>query len=371
MSIIIEDQTAELTLFHYRDLKEDSTNTIKETRGRITNENMDVVCSTYGFTQEFTTDQRDKYEPLLKDLNTAICYKSEEGSLLRLFYYEHRWYLSTFKRINAFESRWSTNKTFGELFMEALNYYFVSGEGKGKLEFEENDLFDVFCNTLDREVVYTFLLRTNEDTRIVCKPPTHPTVYFSGAFKEELRIPENHTMLPTPDVLVFASVDELTHFVQQVNPLEYQGVIVMLNDKKTAMKILHPDSMRYKSVRGSEPNLVMAYFRVRTTPADLELFTEFFPRFNVALMHQDIGEMNKYIHRMYVRRYIKKLYTILHPTLFYIMKKAHVWHTENRVNNIVTLDKMTYLMNQEPPSSLYRMYLEYKSQVHSTQRILH
>jgi len=361
MSIIIEDQTEELTLLHYKGVQEDTNQDIKNIRGQITDDQQNIICSSFGYTQEYTVNQKDKYHPLLKDLSKCVCYKSEEGSLLRLFYYEHRWRLSTFKRIDAFESRWSSRKTFGELFVDALSYFFTDGAGKDKLSFEKDDIFDVFCNTLNRSLVYTFLLRTNKDTKIVCRPPEHPTVYFGGSFSDNVRSIENDTMIPSPEKLEFGSVDELDQFVQKVDPFEYQGVIIMLPDQ-TTIKVIQSDALTYKNIRGSEPDIDMSYFRVRKNKSELDLFTRIFTEVSPKDMEDQLKTMTLYLHRMYVRRFIKKLYTILHPTLFHVLRKAHTWHSENRKSNIVTLEKMTELIEEQSYSNIYRMYHEFKEQ---------
>lgn len=358
MSIIIEDQTDNLTLLHYQGVNDNSEHVVKQTRGHILNEEKEVVCSSFGYTQEYKVEQRNVFEPLLGDVKNVTFYRAEEGSLLRLFFHDHKWHLSTFKRINAFESRWSSSKTFGELFIDALDYFFTNGAGKGQLSFEEGDVFNVFCHTLDSSLVYTFLLRTNQDTKIVCRPPPHPTVFFSGCFKNGERLLNNTTLIPTPEVLSFSTVDEVCAYVENADPLEHQGVIAMLPEQ-TTLKIIHPVNMAYKLIRGSEPDIEQAYFRVRKNPEELEQFKVLFSHVKTDVIESKLEEMKKYLHRMYVRRFIKKLYTIVHPTLFFSMKKAHIWHIENRATNIVTFEKIASIIDEQTSSSLFKMYQEF------------
>ena len=67
MSIIIEDQSEDLTLFHYKGVDENTASETKQARGRIMNDQQDVVCNTFGYTQEFIVEQREKYVSLLTD----------------------------------------------------------------------------------------------------------------------------------------------------------------------------------------------------------------------------------------------------------------------------------------------------------------
>lgn len=361
MSIAIEDQTDKLTLLHYEGNVTDETDKhIKNTRGVITDEHFDTIVSTFGYTPEYTVDQHDTYEALLSDLSNCLVYRAEEGTLLRLFFHDNHWNVSTFKRLNAFDSRWSSVKSFGELFLDALHYFFSEGAGKGTLEYEPEHLFDVFCHTLDRSLVYTFLLRTNIDTKIVCHTPNHPTLFFGGCFRDGFRLKENPLAIPFPHQVQVTTVKELETYVESLDPFEYQGVMVILPDQRT-LKIIHSLYSTYKTVRGSEPDIEMAYFRIRTKEDEKELFMKMFPHVNTEVIETSIKSMITYLHRMYVRRFIKKLYTMLHPTLFYILRKAHSWHTENRETNIVTVDKMTGFMEDQNSGSLYRMYKEYTS----------
>jgi len=359
MSVQIEDQTHQHSLLHYNACDESSTESLKKVRGYIYDISNNLVCSSFSYTPEYIVHaHQDKYAPLLTDLDQCTVYKSEEGSLLRLFFDRNQWTLSTHKRINAFDSKWSSSRSFGELFMDALIHFFTVGAGKDTLTFEKPDeLLDRFCDSLDPSYVHTFLLRTNQDTKIVCSPPEHPTVYFAGWFKDGVWS-EGSSVLPTPTKLTFSNVTELETYVENVNPLEHQGVIVILPDR-TTIKIVSPLSMTYKTIRGSEPDITAAYFRLRKSKEEMDIFYTLFPRVNTQRLDDEVFALVKYLHRMYVRRYITKVYTVVHPVLFTMLKKAHEWHCADRTNHIVTLDRMLELVEDQSSNTLYRMHHEF------------
>ena len=89
MSIQIEDQQADLTLLHYDHADEHTDDNVKQTRGVIYKDS-EVVCTSFSYTPEYTTEQADSYRPLLTDIEKCTIFKSEEGSLLRLFFEEGR-----------------------------------------------------------------------------------------------------------------------------------------------------------------------------------------------------------------------------------------------------------------------------------------
>jgi hypothetical protein len=204
------------------------------------------------------------------------------------------------------------------------------------------------------------LLRTNEETKIVCSVPEHPTILFAGAFQNEKRL-KNVTLtcpIPTPLSLSFSTIESVEEYVSSLSPFEYQGVMIMLPNDMT-LKIIHPLQFSYKQIRGSEPDINTAYFRIRNNKPDVALFTRMFPQVNISLIEETLVLLSKYLHNMYIRRYVKKLYTMIHPVLFVMLKKAHTWHASDRNVNIVTLDKMKELVFEQPYVHIYQMYKEF------------
>ena len=80
---------------------------------------------------------------------------------------------------------------------------------------------------------------------------------------------------------------------------------------------------------------------------------------NTKRFEECIFNLTKYIHKMYVRRFIKKQYTVIHPVLYQMMKVAHSWHCLDRTNNIITLEKLLDLLDEQPYMSVYQMYNEF------------
>jgi len=356
MSVVILDRDDTRTLEHYDVCDEDSAPDVKRARGIIRDETQ-VVCQSFGFTAEYDVDS-PKWKDLLREcVQTCTIFRSEEGTLLRLYFHGDTWHLSTHKRLDAFESRWSSALSFGELFLQALTHFFIRGEGVGTLEVEkEEEVYDRFCATLDRECVYSFLLRTNADTKIVCAPPAKPTVFFAGQFYHGLRCEGNPTPVPFPHRVRFDTPEGLEEYVRSLEPLKHQGVIVFLPDQ-TVFKVVHPEYSSYAALRGSEPSLFRAYLRIRQKDEDLHRFLTVFPeRRNQVLGYEDqILSLGKLVQRYYVRRFIRKEQLMVNKNYFYVMRLAHQWHCSNRDANIVTLPKILELLDEQQPHFLYTL----------------
>ena len=347
----IQDDNTSLVLYHYDDCTDSSDPVLKTQRGVIIDTaTKEVVCQSFGYTHEYELGDYDKWSPLIQDsIQNCNIYLSEEGSLLRLFFHDGKWHLSTHKRIDAFNSYWSSEKSFGELFLDALEYYFSKGPGQGKLEYESTDhLFDVFCNTLSRDSVFTFLLRTNKNTRIVSRPPPHPTLYFGGQFYHGMRLAGNPTLIDWPTRVHFTNPEGLREFVSTLDPLEYQGVIVFMTNQ-TIFKVMAPTYLQLAKLRGCEPSFYRAYLRLRESNELIQQTLGIFPE-KKELMRQvesDIVSLASKLCHYYVRRYIHKEHIVVNKHYYYLMRLAHGWHCECRDRNIVNVNKFLELLDKQ------------------------
>ena len=344
----IQDDTNSLILVHYDECTENSDPITKSKRGVILDTDNKVVCQSFGYTQEYQVSQVDQWGPLVEGcIQNCHIYLSEEGSLLRLFFHEDVWHLSTHKRIDAFGSYWSSDRSFGDLFIDALEYYFTEGPGKGLLSYESRDhLFDVFCNTLDRESVFTFLLRTNKDTRIVCRPPEHPTVYFAGQFYHGMRLEGNPTLIEWPTRVHFPTVEGLRDFVSTLDPNDYQGVIVFMTNQ-TVFKVMVPNYLELAKIRGCEPSFYRAYLRLRDDNTKIQSALTLFPekRETMKNIETDIVKLATRLAYFYAKRYIHKEHVVVNKHYYYLMRTAHGWHCECRERNIVSVNKFLELID--------------------------
>lgn len=352
----VQDSTTSLILYHYDECSEQADTSLKSQRGVIRDVTTSrVVCQSFGYTHEYETDDIEKWGELIKDsIQNCHILLSEEGSLLRLFFHEGLWHLATHKRIDAFSSYWGSSRSFGELFLDALEHYFTDGSGKGKLEFECADhLFDVFCNTLDRECVYTFLLRTNAETRIVSRPPPTPTLYFGGYFLQGMRLAGNPTLVESPTRIHFTSPESLRDFVESLDPAEYQGVIVFMTNQ-TVFKVMTPGYLQLAKLRGCEPSFYRAYLRLREDNTQINQVLSLFPEKKemMKMVESDIVALASKLCHFYVRRYIHKEHVVVNKHYYYVMRMAHNWHCQGRDRNIVNVSKFLELLDQQTPQFL-------------------
>jgi hypothetical protein len=83
-----------------------------------------------------------------KDWSQIVVQKCYEGTLIVVFYHNDKWYITTRRCLNSQESTWIRNKSYYEMFMEAMD---------GKLTFDE----------LNKDYCYHFVLIHHKNKNIV------------------------------------------------------------------------------------------------------------------------------------------------------------------------------------------------------------
>lgn len=113
-------------LFKYDTVYSDfSLDIVKEARGVILKEDtLEIVC--YPFTKFFNVDEENADQI---DWDSATVQEKIDGSLIKVWFCDGRWRISTNGMIDAFKAPLSTDvfcKTFGELFMETFDTDYFS-----------------------------------------------------------------------------------------------------------------------------------------------------------------------------------------------------------------------------------------------------
>ena len=190
MSIDIVDQTDSLVLTHFTECDMSSPKEIQIERGiikekELKNGEYKTIVKTFPFTPEILHNDEVNMNSLIKPLfeNNTPMYPAEEGSIVRLYFYED-WKLSTHHKLDAYKSRWGTHLTFGELFEKEVLKHFTTMED--------------FYSSLDKELVYVFLIKTSSVNRMVCVRDTEESeLLLCGVFSqhgEKFKYPDSVTL---------------------------------------------------------------------------------------------------------------------------------------------------------------------------------
>jgi hypothetical protein len=363
-SIKITDYNDYFKVYHYTDNK--NINSENDVRGIIRDINSNIVCKTFSYTPEYFSDDKDTIKELFKNTQLSLSnnykfYRAEEVTLIRLWYHNHRWRLSTHKKLDAYTSRWGSYSTYGELFEEAIEYSVKQGELHDKIQYEDEDhIMDCFLYSLRTDRIYAFILRTNENNRIVCDPSDSPEIYFAGEFDSKTfnYIDANTSGISRPTELFFSNIEYLLTYLDNVDPMKYQGVMVYkFDDKHNLVQTIKLTNIKYQelfSIRGNCPSVPFRYLQVRNDPEKVHKLIDLYPEYREDFMTYEniISDIINNIHTGYIRRYINKQYTILPKEQFFIMDDLHKMYLQDKQTNKISVDLISQYINNIPTITL-------------------
>jgi hypothetical protein len=263
-SIEVVDRLDGLSCYHYTDANVLSSDEVKKYRGIIKSDETDeIVCRSFGFTPEFGSNDNEnltKYlEPMLS--NPDVVYMPAlEGCLVRTFYYKDKWYVSTHKKIDAYSSKWGCDKSFGELFDNALRNYY------------QNEDIDQCRNYLDRKLIYVCLLKNYISNRIVCIADDKPQLQFICNINRE----NNSIKFYSDDCEYIkpATLQDFNQMISEIDITKTQGYVFINTKTLESVKILKDDYIFYALLRGNQPNILYRYIELQQKgePKNVEYF---------------------------------------------------------------------------------------------------
>lgn len=350
------DRNGPFALLHYvntwvstdnKTIDEEPLKVIGHVRGTVINtDTLEIVCRSFPYTPEVvSTDAEGMAAALPEQLSNVSFFNACEGTVLRLFWADNEWHLSTHRKIDANNSYWA-GPTFGELFQNVRQF-----------EFDE----------LNNDYCYVFLLSHNsnrlvyditaEQLMLIAIYNRHESRFMSSA---EYGPGFDTTLNPTgcvyPQQLYgIDSIADAQHMVDcmgQYNSFDMAGMIAIPDTLNPhPVKFVNPFYSDLRDARGNEPNLRSRYIHLRGTPQGALLvgwFTE--PEYQQTFMSIEL-EIEKLVYRlhdMYIKRWIKKDFSPLPKEEFVTLQRCHSWHGENRSTNIVTKDRVREFVSSTP-----------------------
>jgi hypothetical protein len=369
VSLADHDDETNLDLFCFTDCNNDEDPFIKQCRGLIFHKDQ-LVVKTFSFPDEYNHTQQQDIQKAFSNFKFTDCkfVPSFEGTLLRLYYFADKWFLSTHKRIDAYHSKWGSTSSFGELFEKAIEKEMKLNPAFGTLMDElpssplqnlERVVLNRFTGMLDKSLQYMFLLRGTRENRFVCDPPseTESSFYFVSCFKDFEEVKDKVLPhVPILPILNFDNVESLCKYVESVNYLETQGVLCFAPDN-IQMKIVHKEYQDLSKVRGNESSLPFRYLQLRMNKKMTDLLYKLYPDYKRTFDEYEtmLGEIAQVIYHAYDQRFKKKNYAHLPREEYKVMLECHQWHEQDRKNNKVYLPKVIQILNKQCSTNLNKM----------------
>jgi hypothetical protein len=338
-------------------------------------------------------------------------YEAHEGTLIRVFNINGKWYTSTNRRLDAFNSKWAAKTTtFGIHFADAVreniralndDEIFEDEEDK-KLEDRKQDARDylnkIYDANLDKTKKYMFLLEPCKEERIVCLTNS-PRFFNIGVFDRDnnLSLDEDVVLdgyeVPKPQELVFEDMREMLCALDNIDFKRIQGFIAIQSEEghdDKHFKILNNQYKYYFGLRDNTSSIRFRYLQLeyQNTMINLGLGTNQQTTIQTKQMLDDFCAMYDFnpqpIHeyiwlkivgdlfQKYQQRYIRKMPdTSLTEKQDMMLKEIHKHFIESvKANNRRPTDKTRIMdiLAMQKPSSLNQLIAEYEKKDKDAER---
>jgi len=337
-------------------------------------------------------------------------FEAHEGTLLRVFNINGKWYTSTNRRLDAFNSKWAAKTTtFGIHFADAVRENiravnddeFFEEEDK-KLEERKQDARDylnkIYEANLDKTKKYMFLLEPCKEERIVCLTNS-PRFFNIGIFDKDnnLSLDEDVVLdeykVPKPQELVFKDMQDMLHALSNINFKRIQGFIAIQSEEgrdDKHFKILNDKYKYYFGLRNNTSSIRFRYLQLeyqntiinlglgtnqQTTSQTKQMLDDF-----CAMYDFDPQPLIEYIwvkivgdlFQKYQQRYIRKMPdTSLTEKQDSMLKEIHRHFIKSlRVGNrrLTNKTRIMDILSMQKPSSLNQLIAEYEKKDKDSER---
>jgi hypothetical protein len=271
-----------------------------------------------------------KIDPQL-DLSNARLEYALEGTLLRVWKYmdsntgEMTLMVSTKRCIDAIRSKWISEKSFRELFMESMVAF---------------NLHEI----IQENYTYSFLLTHPENNMVV--QYDRPVSYHIGTrnmstFMEEDVVLEGVPRVPT-QVVDASNVNQYVSYIFNNEIYNIEGYVIV--DKNfRRQKFIAPSYQKAKDIYGNSNSKMYKFFNLRKNVHDLNEYLKLFPK--------DVAEFNSYeynfyqiatqVHKLYVNKFVKRPKDengnqLMIPVPFYLKKLVYGLHSDYKTHKVQT-----------------------------------
>jgi hypothetical protein len=370
-SVKITDSVDGLDLYCYVNCGPSDSDSLKKCRG-VVFKGDELVMSAFQYTNEYTChDYTTLVERLGGMIKECSIFDSYEGTLIRMFYANDKWYTGTNRKLDANKSKWASSNSFGYSFAKALEEEVAHNDAlREAINANEPDnttgtdnvtdtkgIVERFSSVLDKKKKYMFMMLNDEHNRIVCDAREKGLIYHVGTVLESNEILLDCDInVPRPAKRKFDDIDLMLDYVEMLSPANLQGVIIFAPDG-TQHKVYNSYYFSSYNIRGNEPSIKFRYLQLRMDLSKRYELRGLYPNFIPVFEDYEniIYAVAKQIYNAYISRFINNQYIKVPPEEYNVVRECHAWHLADRSKNKITLGKVQEILNQQVPTNLNKM----------------
>lgn len=242
-----------------------------------------IVCAAYPDFEK---------EKLPKENLVSVEY-CEDGTVIRLYNYNNKWYTATKKCINAVNSKWSSQSSFDTMFFELFG--------------------DKVTENLDTNKTYIFIL-LHSDNVLVVQHKQRKLVY-TGCIDnttyehDNTFIFENHpNVIPTLKIEMNMIDFDNENYETMFNPVK-RGLIFkyMIGNDYKFYKYDFNEYQHVKDIRGNVPFIGTRYLQLLVLPDLLSELLKYYPQYEMiyAMIEHGLQKVSTEIYYLYRNSHVK------------------------------------------------------------------
>jgi hypothetical protein len=338
----------------------------------------ELVFEGYPYSIELVQSSLEK-NPTDKGFDFEKCkfFEAHEGTLIRIFNIEGKWYVSTNRRLNAFNSKWAgKTTTFGVSFADAVRRLVddeVYEEEEESLESRKKNAKEYLTKmcekNLDVSKKYMFLLKPCAEERIVCNPSN--SILNIGVFdsSNNLYLDEDVSfegcVVPRPEKFQFKTFSNMIERLDAVDITATQGFIA-IQEGKIHYKIFNDRYNYLFSLRGNVSSIRFRYLELAHLVATCKGYTEehirdflkLYPEFDpVPLQNFIWNVVVDDLHKKYMDVYVMKKLQTVPQKIMDMLTKIHDCYRRSRVRTDKT--RIQDVLIFQKPSLVNQLINEY------------
>nr|UOX61044.1 MAG: immediate early protein [Diabrotica toursvirus 3a] len=284
----------------------------------------------------------------VENLSDYIISDMQEGTAIRVFYYNNKWYITTHRKLDAYKSKWG-NESFGDIF-EAMIIK----------TFPEFKTLDLFLNYLDKEYSYVFLVGTTEHTRIVS--PAYngikllATLTTDGDMVSVIKFKKWYQR-----ILQFSNKDEVVKYVENLSyPFEKITGVFLYSQNFKCVKLFNSQYKELSLLRNNLPSVKYAYLHNVFDKEKKEMFRKIYSNFKADFdfYDQEIEDIIKNLSSLYIKRFVLKQKFIVSKHEHNILRNIHAIYFANR--KVITNEDIRYALKTGKPTYINKILTDRK-----------
>lgn len=266
-------------------------------------------------------------------------FHSYEVAMIRVYFFNDEWHLSTSRKLDAFDSYWASSVSFGRQFELLIER--ISGISELGL--------DTFLHSLDKNKKYIFLSPLQYDQRCGTTQPAPKDIFWlagvqTGDGDIVIEPTEDKNLWSILPKTVFETSSELLDYFnnQPASNIELTGFMVCAKDK--FVRLVGEDYLYRFNLRNNEPDVRKRYLEIiaSNNQPDNDIFYDQH-KDTLQPFCKDLDALVVYAHSKYIERFIHKKYHILPKRIHVLLKACHGEYIKDRTTRI-TVDRIEAIL---------------------------